>query len=227
MASIRVLPCLTATVLRSSASRTSRSASSRCDCFDIVALLPRWRHGPKYNWRNRQCAFAAYFRCSVLPRQSRAANAPVPMQPLNCDLQRAVLSAFRTAGQRVETHWKNASEQVVAIVQMPASPCAAASPEAAAARNAANTIQRHLSTGTNPLAFFAIMGCNYACHRLFTIALGPRQKDADADPPLSPRRLRRAGRRRRSGRRRGAAGRQAGAGPLSLQDRRVRADRAL
>src|SRR5580704_3410330 len=153
MASIRVLPCLTATVLRSSASRTSRSASSRCDCFDIVALLPRWRHGPTCDWRNRQCAFAAYFRWSVLPRQSRAANAPVPMQPLNWDLQRAVQSALRTAGQRVETHWKKASEQVVAIVQMPASPCAAASPEAAAARKAANTILPDLHTGQIPRVF--------------------------------------------------------------------------
>ena len=112
---------------------------------------------------------SVYFRMRDLPRQSRAANAPVPMQPLNCDLQRAVQSAFITAGQRVETHWKNASEQVVAMVQMPASPCAAASPEAAA-RKAASTIQRHLSTGAKPLAFFAIMRCNYAWYRLLTIA---------------------------------------------------------
>ncbi len=112
---------------------------------------------------------SVYFRMRDLPRQSRAANAPVPMQPLNCDLQRAVQSAFITAGQRVETHWKKASEQVVAMVQMPASPCAAASPEAAA-RTAASTIQRHLSTGAKPLAFFAIMRCNYAWYRLLTIA---------------------------------------------------------
>jgi hypothetical protein len=105
---------------------------------------------------------SVYFRMRDLPRQSRAANAPVPIQPLNCDLQRAVQSAFKAAGQRVETHWKKASEQVVAIVQMPASPCAAASPEVTAARNAANTIQRHLSTGAKPFAFFAIMHCNYA-----------------------------------------------------------------
>jgi hypothetical protein len=95
---------------------------------------------------------SVYFRMRDLPRQSRAANAPVPMQPLNCDLHRAVQSALRYTGQRVETHWKKASEQVVAMVQMPASPCAAASLEAAA-RTAATTIQRHLSTGAKASRF--------------------------------------------------------------------------
>ena len=38
LVSMRVSPCLTATALRSMASRTSRSASSRLSCFDICFL---------------------------------------------------------------------------------------------------------------------------------------------------------------------------------------------
>ena len=40
LASIRVLPCLTAMAFRSKASFTIRSVSSRIDCFDISRLLP-------------------------------------------------------------------------------------------------------------------------------------------------------------------------------------------
>lgn len=50
MASIRVLPCFTATVFRSIASFTKRSVSSRIDCFDISRFLPLL---PPRSYRNQ------------------------------------------------------------------------------------------------------------------------------------------------------------------------------
>jgi len=51
MASIRVLPCFTATVFRSIASFTRRSVSSRIDCFDISRFLPLL---PPRSYRNQR-----------------------------------------------------------------------------------------------------------------------------------------------------------------------------
>jgi hypothetical protein len=105
-----------------------------------------------------------YFLISDLPRQSRLAKVPVVMQVLNCDLQAALQAASKWAGQRVATHWKKASEQVLAMVQMPVESCAKASCDKPATRHSdrAQAIDTDLSTGTNPLAFLATMPRDYA-----------------------------------------------------------------
>jgi hypothetical protein len=78
------------------------------------------------------------------------------MQPLNCARQEPVQLASKFAGQLTVTHWKKASLQVFATVQMPGPLCANASTQRmGTATTIARMIQTRLSKGTIPWAFVA------------------------------------------------------------------------
>src|ERR1700735_895328 len=97
----------------------------------------------------QQARRKSHFRVSVLPREARPPKAPVRMQPVNCERQEPVQLASKFAGQLTVTHWKKASLQVFATVQMPGPFCANASTHrTATATTTARMIEARLSKGT-------------------------------------------------------------------------------
>src|ERR1700722_18700228 len=69
-ASIRVLPCLMLTVLRSIASLTRRSASSRIASFDMTGFPGCRRYAPTCEYAHSQCACQKQTVLTTLPRLS-------------------------------------------------------------------------------------------------------------------------------------------------------------
>src|ERR1700683_2049955 len=172
MASLRVLPCLTAPVLRSSASRTSRSASSRCDCFDIVGVLPRWRPGPTCDCRVRQRTCLGLF-----PDEGFAPA----VAGCECARPHAAVSLRFATGRAIgaQIHraaGRNALEKSLRAGRRDGADAGIALRGGFArggGKDSSNYDPATLEHGRKSLAFFAIMPGNYAYHRLPTIALSP------------------------------------------------------
>jgi hypothetical protein len=88
---------------------------------------------------------------SVLSRQSRPPKAPVRMQPAKRARHAPLQLGSKAAGQLTVTHWKKASLQVFATVQMPGPACAHASPQAAkTGKTTARTMQTRWRNGATP-----------------------------------------------------------------------------
>src|ERR1700689_793122 len=164
MASMRVLPCLTATVLRSSASRTSRSASSRCDCFDIVGVLPRGRPGPTCDCRVRQRNCLGLFPGEGFAPAVGGCECPRPHAAVELRFAtgRAIGAQIHRAAGR------NALEKSLRAGRRDGADAGIALRGRFArggGKDSSNYDPATLEHGRKSLAFFAIMPGNYAYHR--------------------------------------------------------------
>src|ERR1700719_447370 len=161
MASMRVLPCLTATVLRSSASRTSRSASSRCDCFDMLRFSS-WVAPRSYmrlpQSAMRLCGLFAHQRLTPAVARGEGAR-PHASVELRFASRRAIGVQIRRAAGR------DALEKCLRAGRRDGANAGIALRGGIARAGSGKDSSQHdpatLEHGRKPLAFFAIMRCEY------------------------------------------------------------------